>query len=109
MKTKNEQRLKRKLRIRAKVNGTKDRPRLAVFRSNKALYVQLIDDDAESTLLSKMVKGSTMANAKLLGLGIAELAKKHHIKAVVFDRGGYRYHGVIKALADAVREGGLIV
>ncbi len=109
MKTKNEQRLKRKLRIRAKVNGTKDRPRLAVFRSNKALYVQLIDDASETTILSAAVKGSTVVNAKQLGLDIAVLAKKHHIKTVVFDRGGYRYHGVVKALADAVREGGLIV
>ncbi len=109
MKTKNEQRLKRKLRIRSKLSGTKDRPRLAVFRSNKALYVQFIDDVAQKTILSASVKGSTMVNAKQLGLDIAILAKKHHIKSVVFDRGGYRYHGVVKALADAVREGGLIV
>lgn len=109
MKTKNEQRLKRKLRIRAKVSGTKARPRLAVFRSNKALYVQLVDDTAETTIASASVKGATMANAKTLGIDVVTLAKKHHISSVVFDRGGYRYHGVVKALAEAVREGGLLV
>jgi large subunit ribosomal protein L18 len=108
MKTKKEQRLKRKLRIRAKVNGTKDRPRMAIFRSNTTLYVQMIDDVAGVTICTASVKGASMANAKKLGSDIVALSKKHTIKAVVFDRGGYRYHGVVKALADAVREGGLL-
>lgn len=109
MKSKNEQRLRRKLRIRAKVNGTKDRPRLAVFRSNTTLYVQLVDDTVGKTLMALSVKGANMANAKKLGTDIAALAKKAHITTVVFDRGGYQYHGVVKALAEAVREGGLVV
>jgi large subunit ribosomal protein L18 len=106
--TKNAKRLKRKLRIRAKVSGTADRPRLAVFRSNKALYVQLVNDADATTVCSASVKGSTVVNAKKLGADVIALAKKHHIKAVVFDRGGYRYHGVVKALAEAVREGGIL-
>ena len=106
--TKNQHRLRRKLRIRAKVNGTADRPRLAVYRSNKALYVQLVNDETAMTVASASVKGSTVINAKKLGEHIVEIAKKHSIKAVVFDRGGYRYHGVVKALAEAVREGGLL-
>jgi large subunit ribosomal protein L18 len=109
MKSKNEQRLRRKLRIRAKVNGTKDRPRLAVFRSNTTLYVQLVDDTVGKTLMALSVKGANMVNAKKLGTDIAALAKKAHITTVVFDRGGYQYHGVVKALAEAVREGGLVV
>ena len=97
------------MRIRAKVSGTKDRPRMAVFRSNTSLYVQMIDDGTGRTLMAASIKGASMVNAKKLGTDIVVLAKKHHIKAVVFDRGGYRYHGVVKVLADAVREGGLLV
>jgi large subunit ribosomal protein L18 len=102
-------RIKRKLRIRAKVNGTALRPRLSVYRSNKSLYAQLVDDDAKVTLGSSKVKGTTVAQAKVLGAEITVLAKKLSVKAVVFDRGGYQYHGVIKAIAEAVREGGLQV
>jgi large subunit ribosomal protein L18 len=107
MKSKNEQRLKRKLRIRAKVNGTKERPRMAVFRSNTSLYVQLINDIDGKTIAAASVKGATIANATKLGSEIAAVAKKHHIDSVVFDRSGYQYHGVVKALADGAREGGL--
>ena len=109
MKSKNKQRLHRKLRIRAKVSGTASRPRLAVFRSNKSLYVQVIDDVAGKTLFSGMVKGTSVALAKTLGEDIASKAKKKNITTVVFDRGGYRYHGVIKAIADSVREGGITI
>ncbi len=97
------------MRVRAKVSGTAKRPRLSVFRSNKALSVQLIDDEKQITIFSAQIHGKTMAKAKELGTTVAELAKKKGITTVVFDRNGYRYHGVIKALADAVREGGLAV
>ncbi len=95
-------RLKRKTRIRSKVLGTKDRPRLSVFRSARFIYAQVIDD----------AKGVTLASAKgpksgEVGAEIAKEALKKKIKKVAFDRGGYRYHGRIKALADAAREGGL--
>lgn len=97
----------RKRRIRAKVSGTTLRPRLSVFRSHTALYIQLIDDEAGATIFSLRAKGTTVANATSLGLEVAQTANKKGIKSVVFDRGGFRYHGVIKALADAAREGGL--
>ena len=100
-------RIKRKLRIRAKVNGTTARPRLAVYRSNKSLYAQLIDDLAGKTLGSSVAKGTSVAQAKVLGAEIVVLAKKLKIATVVFDRGGYQYHGVIKTIADTVREGGV--
>ncbi len=109
MKTKKEQRMKRKLRIRAKVSGTQDRPRMAVFRSHKALYVQLIDDVAAKTLFSMKTQGTTVAKAKTLGAEVAAEAKKKGITTVVFDRGGFQYHGVIKALAESAREGGLTI
>jgi large subunit ribosomal protein L18 len=109
MKTKKEQRMKRKLRIRAKVSGTVERPRMAVFRSHKALYVQLIDDTSATTVFSKVIQGATVANAKTLGAQVAAEAKKKGITTVVFDRGGFQYHGVVKALADAAREGGLTI
>ncbi len=109
MKNKNVQRKHRKLRIRAKVNGTEARPRLAVFRSNAAIYAQVINDEKGVTLFSETVKGATVANAKKLGTTVVELLKKHNITSVVFDRSGYRYHGVVKSLAESVREGGIIV
>ena len=109
MKNKKEQRLSRKLRIRAKVSGTHDRPRLAVFRSNTSIYVQIIDDNAGKTVLASKTSGKTVAKAKELGVLVAADLKKKHITAIVFDRGGYRYHGVVKALADSVREGGIKV
>ena len=103
-----------KERIRTKVAGTAERPRLAVFRSLKHIYAQVIDDAAGKTLVSASsrdkdaaTKGTNAAAAKALGAAIAKKAKDKGIKRVVFDRGGYQYHGNIKALADAARENGL--
>lgn len=108
-------RFKRKSRIRAKLDGTAERPRLAVFRSNKHLFVQLIDDVKGHTLVSagtteeelKGKAGGNVDGAKTLGNLVAKRALAKNISGVVFDRGGYLYHGRIKALADAAREGGL--
>ena len=106
-------RFKRKLRIRSKVEGSVERPRLAVFRSNKNLYAQLVDDAKGHTLvaactLDEEIKGgSSIDGAKALGLMLAKRALAKKISAIVFDRSGYLYHGRIKALADAAREGGL--
>jgi large subunit ribosomal protein L18 len=104
-------------RIRKKIAGSPARPRLAVFRSEKHIYVQLIDDDAGNTVcaassLDKDVRdesgrGGTIKAATAVGSLIATRAKERGIAAVVFDRGGFRYHGRVKALADAAREGGL--
>ncbi|HWS70879.1 MAG TPA: 50S ribosomal protein L18 [Thermoanaerobaculia bacterium] len=99
-------------RIRRKVTGTSDRPRLAVFKSLKHIYVQLIDDASGRTIVSastheKDTKGANSAAAKAVGELIAQKAKEKGVKQVVFDRGGYLYHGNIKALADAARENGL--
>jgi large subunit ribosomal protein L18 len=118
IKSKSEQgRVKRHYRIRKAVCGTKEIPRLSVHRSHKNLYVQLVDDIANSTLLSfstndKEFKkdckhGGNIHSAKKLGAYIAEGARKKGIDRVVFDRGGYLYHGRIKAMADAARDGGL--
>ena len=106
---------RRQDRIRRKVQGTTDRPRLAVFRSGKHIYAQLIDDSVGKTLasastLGKKGKGNlgdTVEGAKQIGTSIAQKAKGLKIESVVFDRGGFRYHGRIKALADAAREAGL--
>jgi large subunit ribosomal protein L18 len=95
-------RLIRKKRIRSRVSGTKDIPRLSVFRSNKEIYAQLINDDKGVTLTSARGK-----DAKAVGQEISEGAKKAKITAIVFDRSGYRYHGKVKAVAEAAREGGL--
>jgi len=101
-------------RIRHKVHGTAERPRLAVFRSLANIYVQLIDDAQGRTLVSassiekgKRANGGNIAAAKTLGKLIAERAKEKGIQQVVFDRGGYIYHGRVKALADAARQAGL--
>ena len=107
--------LKRKKRISFKVRGTAERPRLAVFRSNTGLYGQIINDDKGITLLavsilSKDLKGkikNTKDGAKALGEAIAKKAKAASIEGVVFDRGGYLYHGKVKAFADGARAGGL--
>ncbi|MCX6281630.1 MAG: 50S ribosomal protein L18 [Bacteroidetes bacterium] len=104
-----------KKRIRKVVEGTPDRPRMTVFRSSKSIYVQLIDDLARKTLLSassaekamKSAKGTKTEIAKMVGKSIAEKAVQAGISSVVFDRNGYLYHGRVKALADAAREGGL--
>lgn len=96
-------RIARKKRTKAKLVGTKDRPRLSVFRSNKAIYAQVIDDS----------KGHTMVNARgvdaaKVGQEIAKMAAAKKVKSVVFDRGGYKYHGKVKDLAENARKGGLV-
>ena len=108
------ERTRRHIRVRRKISGTAERPRLCVFRSNSNLYVQLVDDVAGNTLaqastLDKEVK-TKHANkeaAKEVGALIAKRAKAKKVETVVFDRGGYIYHGVVKELAEAAREGGL--
>jgi large subunit ribosomal protein L18 len=100
-------------RIRKKVSGTSQKPRLSVFRSNKEIYAQLIDDVNGVTLASASTKGTKSSGPKVVaaaqvGKAIAEKAKAIKIEKVVFDRGGYLYHGRIKSLADGAREGGLI-
>jgi large subunit ribosomal protein L18 len=117
VKTKEDIRKRLHQRIRKKLEGTKQRPRLAVFRSQAHIYAQVIDDEDGRTLcaassLDKDLKtqfkrGSNVAAAKSVGQLIAGRAKEKGIEAVVFDRGGFQYHGRIKALADAAREGGL--
>ena len=109
MKTRKQMRMKRKAGIRVHVNGTADRPRLAVYRSNTRISAQLIDDVSAKTVVSSWVKGKNKANAAKLGLEIAAMAKDKHITNVVFDRGGFRYHGVVAAVAAAAREGGLTI
>lgn len=108
---KNLKRVARHKRIRAKVAGTAARPRLAVFRSNRYVYVQLINDEAGKTLAaadSRTQTGATLTErAKLVGAAIAVAAKGLGISTVVFDRGGFRYQGIVAALADGAREGGL--
>jgi large subunit ribosomal protein L18 len=108
-------RFKRKLRIRSRIEGSMERPRLAIFRSNKHLYAQLVDDIKGHTLVSastleeelKEKHGGTIEGAKNLGNLVAKRALAKQISAIVFDRSGYLYHGRIKAVADAAREGGL--
>jgi large subunit ribosomal protein L18 len=110
---KNAQRQKRHRRMRFAIKGTPARPRLNVFRSNKQIYAQIIDDVNQITLAqanSREIEGSTGGNiegAKLVGKLVAERAIEKNVKLVVFDRGGYLYHGRVKALADAAREAGL--
>ncbi|MFC1626613.1 50S ribosomal protein L18 [Patescibacteria group bacterium] len=104
---KQQLRKKRQRRVRATISGTKICPRMTVYRSNKALYVQLIDDEKGITILSSSVDTRSIVSGKKLGEDIAEKATKIGIKKVVFDRSGYRYHGVIEAIANGSREGGL--
>ena len=108
---KTRRRLQRKRRIRARVHGTAQRPRLAVFRSNTRIVAQLIDDDAHTTLASVSTaqhRGDTMRERSVAaGAALAQAANAKGIQAAVFDRGGYRYTGNIKAFADAAREAGL--
>ena len=110
----NKQRLKRHLRVRAKVSGTAQRPRLAVYRSNANIVAQIIDDVAGVTLVSASTYekdfegvGSNKEAARKVGASLAERALAKGISAVVFDRGGYIYHGRVSELADGAREGGL--
>ena len=107
-------RARRRRRVRAKVSGTAERPRLAVFRSNLGIYAQLIDDhegktlaSASSLALPKTFKGTKTDQAAEVGKRLAAAAEKAGIKACVFDRAGYLYHGRVKALAEGAREGGL--
>ena len=108
---KNTKRITRHNRIRAKVSGTAERPRLAVFRSNRFVYAQLIDDVAGKTLAasdSRKVEGKTLTErASTVGADIAKKAKALSVNSVVFDRGGFRYQGSIASLADGARNGGL--
>ena len=108
-----EARLRRHRRVRGKIRGTADRPRLVVFRSNRGIFAQLVDDDSGKTLaasswldLGKEI-GDKTAQAAEVGKALAAGAKKAGIERVVFDRGGYLFHGRVKALADGAREGGL--
>ncbi|CAM3396686.1 50S ribosomal protein L18 [Aquirufa ecclesiirivi] len=110
--TKDLRRLRIKRAIRAKIKGTAERPRLTVFRSNTAMYAQLVDDLSGKTMMSatSYKKGKVNNNveaAKLVGTAIADKAKAAGITKVVFDRNGYLYHGRIKSLAEGAREGGL--
>ncbi|HHT85401.1 MAG: 50S ribosomal protein L18 [Bacillota bacterium] len=117
VKTKHEKRARRHRRVRKKVVGTPERPRLNVFRSLKHIYAQIIDDTAQKTLVSASSceeafkasgkSGSNADGAAVVGKLIAQRALEKNIKSVVFDRGGYRYHGRVKALADGARQGGL--
>lgn len=102
---------RRHAKVRAKISGTAERPRLSVFRSNKSIYAQLINDDAALTLAAasdiKDMAGSNIERAQKVGKAIAEAAKAKGITEVVFDRGGYLYAGRVKALAESAREAGL--
>jgi large subunit ribosomal protein L18 len=112
-KTRSDMRVVRHKRVRKKIRGTGDRPRLAVYKSGKHISAQIIDDVAGRTLaaassLEKALAATdNVAGAKKVGLALAERARKAGIAAVVFDRGGFRYHGVVASLADGAREGGL--
>lgn len=114
---KNKARLKRHLRVRKKIQGTAERPRLNVYRSSKHIYAQLIDDVAGVTIVSastldkalssEISNGGNVESARKVGELIAKRAQDKGVKGIVFDRGGYLYHGRIQALADAAREAGL--
>lgn len=116
MKTnKNQYRIRRHKRVRAKIEGTKDVPRVSVFKSNRHIFVQFIDDQEGKTILSSAVKSAKKSTLKgnkteisaTIGKELAEKAKEAGIKKVVFDRGGFKYHGRVKALAESLRKGGL--
>ena len=111
-----ERRARIRMRIRKKIHGTAEKPRLAVFRSNKQIYVQVVDDQNGVTLLAASSREKEVAaqtgikkveQAKLVGKLLATKCKEKGIEKVVFDRSGYKYHGRVKSLADAAREGGL--
>lgn len=111
--TRQERRLRRRRRVRAKVAGTAERPRLSVYRSNRGLYAQLIDDDAGRTLAQvswtepELRELGPMEQAQRAGELLAQRAGEAGVASCLFDRGGYRYHGRVRALAEAAREGGL--
>jgi large subunit ribosomal protein L18 len=111
--TKQQQRLRRRRRVRARVHGSAERPRLSVYRSNRGVFAQLIDDESGRTVAavnwteSDLRKLPRMEQAKRAGEMLAKRAVDAGVKACVFDRGGYRYHGRVRALAEGAREGGL--
>jgi large subunit ribosomal protein L18 len=111
--TKPQRRMRRRRRVRAKIRGSAERPRLSVFRSNRGMFAQLIDDDAARTLASVSwteadLRGlSPLEQAKRAGETLAGRAKEAGVETCLFDRGGYRYHGRVRALAEGAREGGL--
>ena len=118
--TKSQKRVSRHARVRAKIKGTTERPRVAVFKSNKFTYAQVIDDVAGATIISisdyagknspdggKPIKGTKTKKAILSGKALAEALKKKKIDSVLFDRGGFKYHGRVKALAEGLREAGI--
>ncbi len=118
LKTKSDKRLNRRKRIRARVSGTAERPRVSVFRSNRHIFLQSVDDGKGATISSandlkirraggKKGKESKIDSARETGKSLAESLKGKKIKTVVFDRGGYKYHGRVKAAAEGLREGGL--
>ncbi len=111
-KANNQRQARRHARVRAKVSGTTNLPRLSVFRSNRGMFLQLVDDTKGNTLASASFKeikktGTKVDTSKELGKLIADKAKTKKIEAVVFDRGSYKYHGRVKAAAEGAREGGL--
>ena len=112
--TRPAKRLKRRRRVRAKVTGTAERPRISVFRSNRGVFAQLIDDESGRTLAAvnwtedELKSLKRMEQASKAGQLLAERAKAAGIETAVFDRGGYQYHGRVRALAEGAREGGLI-
>ncbi|MBM2823850.1 MAG: ribosomal protein [Thermoleophilia bacterium] len=111
--TKREARLRRHRRVRSKISGSSERPRLVVFRSNRGIFAQLVDDETARTLASASwtsigkMSGSKAAQATAVGKALATAAKSAGIERCVFDRGGYLFHGRVKALAEGAREGGL--
>jgi large subunit ribosomal protein L18 len=110
--TTREARLRRHRRVRGKITGTAERPRLVVYRSNRGIFAQLVDDDSGKTLaganwLGIKHSGDKTGQAREVGKALAAAGKKAGIETVVFDRGGYLYHGRVKALAEGAREGGL--
>jgi len=112
--TKRQQRLRRRRRVRARIVGSAERPRLSVYRSNRGVFAQLVDDAAGRTLAAvnwtepELRKLSAEAQAKRAGELLAERAKAAGVETCVFDRGGYKFHGRVKALAEGAREGGLV-
>ncbi len=114
--SKRQYRIRRRNNIRAKIKGTIEIPRISVFRSNRHMFIQIIDDSTGKTILSNSIESRTKNKAKgaktevaaLIGETIAQKAKEAGISKVVFDRGGFKYHGRVKALADGLRRGGLI-
>ncbi len=110
--TKTDRRNRRKLKIRNRVVGTMERPRLSVYRTNQHIYAQLVDDSNSQTLMAtsdvKLEKGTKSEKAKLVGESLAKLAQAKKITKVVFDRNGFKFHGRIKELAQGAKDGGLI-